>query len=213
MKKSAFIDLDGTLLDSEAIYQRFWKVALKLAGYDPDKADTLKLRSADHEAAKAYLSSVYGPNVDVDEIRNIRKREMNEWLLTHEYKLKPGVKEGLQYLNDKGIACYIVSATAKSTILELLQKYGIRDYFRDVLSAKDVKRGKPNPDVYLKALELSKINASEAIAIEDAPNGIVAAYRAGIDVYMVPDLSPNNKETRAYVKGVLKDLSDIRNFI
>ena len=213
MKKAAFIDLDGTIFDSERVYQRFWEEAIAGAGFDPFFCDTLKLRSADRELATSYLRSVYGPGIDVELVRKLRDEEMKEWLEENRYEVKPGVIQGLVYLRSKGIMPYIVTATPKEKAMKTLSEYGLLSYFEDVISAKDVAHGKPAPDCYLKAIAEAKVAPEEGLAIEDAPNGIEAALAAGLDTYMVPDLSEPDETMKARLKGVLRNFNEIRRYL
>ncbi len=213
MKKAAFIDLDGTVLDSERIYQRFWKEAIAGAGFDPFFADTLKLRSADRALSEAYLRSVYGPGIDVDLVRRLRNEGMEEWLSENRYEVKPGVVQGLVYLRDSGIKPYIVTATPAERARKTLSDYALLPYFEDVISAKDVPHGKPQPDCYLKAIAVAGIAPEEGLAIEDAPNGIEAALGAGLDTYMVVDLSEPDEDIRARVKAVFRNFNEIRRYV
>lgn len=213
MKRAAFIDLDGTIFDSERIYQRFWKEAIAGAGFDPFFCDTLKLRSADRELATAYLRSVYGPGIDVELVRKLRDEGMKAWLEENRYEVKPGVIQGLVYLKEKGIKPYIVTATPKEKAAKTLLEYGLLSYFEDVISAKDVGHGKPAPDCYLKAISEAEVRPEEGIAIEDAPNGLEAALAAGLDTYMVPDLSQPDEKTLPRLKGVLRNFNEIRRYL
>lgn len=213
MKKAAFIDLDGTIFDSERVYQRFWEEAIAGAGFDPFFCDTLKLRSADRALATSYLRSIYGPGIDVELVRKLRDEGMKEWLEENRYDVKPGVIQGLVYLRSKGIKPYIVTATPKEKAVKTLSEYGLLSYFEDVISAKDVAHGKPAPDCYLKAIAEAKVAPEEGLAIEDAPNGLEAALAAGLDTYMVPDLSEPDEAIRVRVKAVLRNFNEIRRYV
>ncbi len=210
MKKAAFIDLDGTVLDSERIYQRFWKEAIEECGFESFYCDTLRLRSLDRGLADDYLRSVYGPGLDLNKLRQTRNELMDEYLSENRYEVKPGVIQGLGYLRSKGISPYIVSATPREKIEKLLSSYFLKDYFDGIVSAKDAPRGKPFPDCYLLALKEAKVGPEEAIAIEDAPNGIEAALDAGIDTYMAIDLSEPDESLLPRLKGVLHNFAEIR---
>lgn len=213
IKKVCYIDLDGTIIDSEPVYQRFWKEALKECGYNLDLFDTLNLRSSDKINSKSLLQIAYGDDIDLDKINNLRHEKMDRYLLDHVFPLKDNVKEGLKYLQGKKIKIYIVSQTSSDKINKILSYHQIDKYFDGILSARDCKRGKPYPDVYLKALELSSSTPDEAFCIEDSPNGIISAYKAGIDVYMLQDLTPPNEEMSVIIKGLLHTFSDIKLFI
>ncbi len=75
-----------------------------------------------------------------------------------------------------------------------LKSVGVLDYFDVMVCGPMVENGKPEPDIYLRACELLKLNPSECLALEDSPNGIISAYHAGCKPVMIPDLSQPDEE-------------------
>lgn len=63
---------------------------------------------------------------------------------------------------------------------------GISDWFDEVVSADDVKEGKPSPEIFLKAAQLLGVEAARCLALDDAPAGVIAAERAGMRVVTIP---------------------------
>lgn len=80
----------------------------------------------------------------------------------------------------------VASGGTRLVIEKTLQAVGISDYFDEVVSADDVAKGKPEPDVFLRAAELLGVPAEACLAIEDAPAGVEAAERAGMEVVTIP---------------------------
>ena len=72
-----------------------------------------------------------------------------------------------------------------------------------------VKLGKPEPDIYLKACKEVGFSPAECIAVEDSPNGIQSAYRAGCKAVMVPDLDEPDEETRNMTFAIVKNLKEL----
>ena len=208
--KAVFLDFDGVLLDSEILYQRFWKEAFKEFGYEAPKEILLKLRSCDAAIGEKIMSSFFQEPFPYEKVRARRKELMSAYLRTHEIPLKKGALSFLKYLKNNAILAYIVSSSPKSTISYELKKRHIDSYIDDVLSAKEVKKGKPYPDVYLKALETSRLKRSEVLVFEDSPNGIESAYRAGLNVVMVDDLDSADLETSKKIILEVTDLSNIQ---
>ena len=71
---------------------------------------------------------------------------------------------------------------------------GLEGYFDRLISAIQVKEGKPSPDIYLYACEQLGVSPEDCIAVEDSPNGVLSAYRAGCKVVMVPDQTEPDEE-------------------
>ena len=206
--KAVFFDLDGTLLDSERIYQYFWKKAVISYCLDPNKADFLLLRSLDHTLADSYLQSVY-PSVSPDFIRQKRIALMEEYVKTHPFTLKEGAKETLETLCKRGFDLYLVSASPLIKLNSIMKEYGLEQYFVSAISAKSQKRGKPFPDVYTYALAAAGVKAEEALTIEDSPAGAWSAIQAGISTVFIDDLSPAPKGMKPYLKKEIHVLNEL----
>lgn len=113
----------------------------------------------------------------------------------------------------KNIKAAVATATPIELTLQHLEKIGVRNQFDKIVSAKQVKHGKPAPDVYLYACEQIGEEPSNCIAVEDSPNGIKAAYAAGCKPVMVPDLTQPDEEIQPLLYAVVDSLVEIRRLI
>ncbi len=206
--KVVFFDLDGVLIDTEPLYSRFWIEAMKAAGHEMSYTDSLKMRSLDRELAKSFLYERYGEK-DYDSIREKRKSLMEAYRLENPIKTKKGAKEILAKLDEQGTDWYIVTASPLTRIKRYSEDTGL--YFDEgkVISTKSVSRGKPYPDVYLKACEIAGVKPREAVAVEDSPNGVRSAKAAGMETIFIPDLSQPEEEDMRYCDHVYEELWDI----
>jgi HAD superfamily hydrolase (TIGR01509 family) len=85
----------------------------------------------------------------------------------------------------------IASGGTRMVIEKTLQRLGISDWFDEVVTADDVKEGKPAPEVFLKAAKLLGVPPAACLVLEDAPSGILAAERAGMQVLAIPSTLAN----------------------
>ena len=92
----------------------------------------------------------------------------------------PGVAELIEKLHTRGIPLAIASGSPVSDIEAYMQKLGIRECFRNVVSGCDCKEGKPSPEIYLRAAEAVGYPPEKCIVVEDALNGMKAARAAGM---------------------------------
>ena len=76
-----------------------------------------------------------------------------------------------------------------------------------------IKNGKPDPDIYIKAVEKLNLTADECLALEDSPNGIKSAYNAGCKVIMVPDLSPADETVNKMILCDAESLDKVINVL
>ncbi len=209
--RAVFLDFDGVIVDSERIYQRFWKEAFEAYGYKTCPSVLLSLRSCEAKTGESLMRTIYGPTFPYLEIRKLRSSLMSEYVKSHPYQLKKGIMDFLAFLKEKGIFSFIVSSSPKETIRKEVERLGISPFFSDILSAKDAKNGKPYPDVYLKAIELSKLSKDEIIVIEDSPNGICSAFNAGLKVIMADDIDKASKETSKMIIDEVSEISELIN--
>ncbi len=192
--KAILFDLDGVLLDTEKIYHKYWKQAAAEFGYDLADEIFLRLRSCDSSIARRIVDTAAGVDGAYDRIRERRKELMKDSAQKDGFELKDGVIEFLSAIRDLPVRKAIVTASSLEKKRAVLADLGIADYFDEIISVKEVPRGKPFPDVYLFACEKLGLRPEECLAIEDSPNGIRSAYRAGTRVVMVPDLTGPDEE-------------------
>ncbi len=210
MYKAIFLDVDGVLVDSEKVFNLCWRKAAEQSGYSMTVEQALQLRSLDSQLAKEQFSKWYGDENAYPRIRAIRKDLMSEQKMRDEIVAKPGVLEFLEDLRKLQIMVSIVTSSPISRITDYLTSVGIDTTLFDALiSAEQVKRGKPFPDIYQYACEAIGFEPSECIAVEDSPNGTQSAHNAGCYTVMVPDLSPYTDELKQYVDLCCDKLSDV----
>ena len=94
-------------------------------------------------------------------------------------------------------------------IEKYLREAGILEYFDRIVCTSMVEEGKPSPQVYLYACDVLQAEPEQVFAVEDAPNGVLSAYRAGLKVIMVPDQAPPDGEISGLLYREAADLSEI----
>lgn len=203
-------DLDGTLIDTEKLYRKYWPMALADYGYELSDERALMLRSLGRPFAPAQFKEWYGEDFDYNLVRKRRKEYVEGYIEKNGVELRPGVEEILEYLKDKKITVAIATATDYERTDKYLNMTGIREYFEHIICATMVEHGKPAPDIYEYAC--SKLNAdpSDCFAVEDAPNGVKSAYAAGLNVIFVADQAPADDSIRDMLYADLPVISDIK---
>ena len=196
MIRAILFDMDGTLIDTEKYYRVFWPKAMAEFGYKMTDEQVLSMRSLGRPFAPARLKEWFGEELDYYAIRARRTELMEAQLDIDGIQLKPGAVEILEELRRRGILAAVATATPPERTEKYLGLTGIRPYFSKIISATQVKEGKPSPDIYLYACEQLGLAPEECMAVEDAPNGILAAYRAGLRVVMVPDQTQPTDDLR-----------------
>ena len=214
MEKPAFIfDLDGTLIDTEKLYRKYWPMALRDYGYELSDERALMLRSLGRPFAPAQFKEWYGDDFDYNLVRQRRKEYVEGHIEKYGIELRPGVKEILEYLRDKNITVAIATATDLERTTRYLEMTGISEFFTDIICATMVKCGKPAPDIYKYACEKLNKKPSECFAVEDAPNGVKSAYDAGLKVIFIPDQAPSDDSFKSMIFAEFDNISKIKSLI
>lgn len=214
MEKPAFIfDLDGTLIDTEKLYRKYWPMALRDYGYELSDERALMLRSLGRPFAPAQFKEWYGDDFDYNLVRQRRKEYVEGHIEKYGIELRPGVKEILEYLRDKNITVAIATATDLERTTRYLEMTGISEFFTDIICATMVKCGKPAPDIYKYACEKLNKKPSECFAVEDAPNGVKSAYSAGLKVIFIPDQAPSDDSFKSMIFAEFDNINKIKSLI
>jgi HAD superfamily hydrolase (TIGR01509 family) len=181
-------DMDGTLLDSEKI----WDIALDdLAHYlGGELSDTARRRMVGSSLARSIA-------IMHDDLRIAADPESSgAYLLERAAELfrtallwKPGARELLVAVHDAGVPSALVTSTHRRLTEIALDTIG-REYFAATVCGDEVIHPKPAPDPYLRAAKLLDVSPADSVAIEDSPLGIASAEAAGCVVLAVPSEVP-----------------------
>ena len=212
MIEAVVFDMDGVIFDSEKIYLKcLTAVGEKYAipGFKDLCYSTIG--TTDLYMKQVFLEH-YGEDFPfdtyMDEMFVLFGKEAEGGL-----PLKKGVRDILTFLKQKGIKVALATSTIKEKALPEIRLAGIEEYFDVFICGDMIERGKPAPDIYLKACEVLEANPANAYAIEDSFNGIRSASRAGMHAIMVPDLLQPDEEIRGLAECVLPSLLDALEYI
>lgn len=180
--KAVLFDMDGVLFDSMKNHTTAWNLAMQQYGMTLSReeaymhegrtgAGTINIvsqRERGYEASEEEIKQIYQTKSDI--FNKLPKAER-----------MPGAYEVLQKIKSEGLIPMVVTGSGQLSLLDKLN-HNFPDIFKQELmvTAFDVKYGKPNPEPYLMALQKANIQANEAIVIENAPLGVRAGVAAGI---------------------------------
>lgn len=213
MIRSIVFDLDGTLLDTEKLYKRFWVEAARQLGYPMREEHALMIRSMAAMYAEPLLRREVCPEFDYQRVRARRRELMEAFIDRNGVEAKRGMLQLLSALKARGLRIGLATATPPERARKYLRMVGVLEYFDVVVCASMVERGKPAPDIYTLAVERLGVSPCEAVAVEDAPSGIRAAHAAGLIPVMIPDQDEPDEQTRSMCAAVLNELSAVEDFV
>ena len=180
--KAVLFDMDGVLYDSMPNHAKAWSTAVTEFGLSmsPHEAYLHEGRTG-HGTINILAQRHWGRNATTEEMERIYAAKSALFNTCPEPQPMPGAAQLLQSIRSLGLTIVLVTGSAQPSLLTRLAHDfpGIFSAER-MVTAFDVKHGKPHPEPYLMGLEKAGVSASEAVVIENAPLGVEAAHTAGI---------------------------------
>ena len=206
--RGVIFDMDGLMLDTEKLYTRFWKKAAEYYGFEMTDEHILGIRSMAAKFACTNLKEILGDSFDYYAVREKRRELMDEYIAAHGVEKKQGLDDLLKELSKRSIKLAVATATNRERTEKYLRQTEVIDYFDVIVTGDMIQNGKPAPDIYQTAAKALGLDCTDCIALEDSPNGILSAYRAGCKPVMIPDLSQPDQDTKALLYQCFPSLSD-----
>jgi HAD superfamily hydrolase (TIGR01509 family) len=181
-------DFDGLLVDTESPSRLGWEEIYREHGHElpHDQWATLVGTIGAPFDPFGHLESLVGRPLDREELTK-RKRARSHSLADLE-ELRPGVEQYFVDAERLGLRTAVVSSSESWWVERHLGRLGHLEGLDAIVAANgDTSRAKPRPDLYLEALDRLGLEAAEAIAFEDSPNGVRAAKAAGIFCVVIPN--------------------------
>ncbi|PTO38930.1 HAD family hydrolase [Enterococcus mundtii] len=212
MKVNAVIfDMDGLLFDTEIVYYEASQTVADRMGFPYDKDLYLRFLGVSDEEVWANYHTIFASfgRETVQKFIDDSYQETLDRFALGQVELKPGVLEFLNFLEEKDIPKVVASSNQRHVIELLLEKNNLRHRFDTIVSAENVKRAKPDPEIFLHAHAFLGTEKAETLILEDSQNGVLAAYDAGIPVIMVPDLLAPSDELAAKTTAIVSSLHEV----
>jgi len=179
--EAVIFDMDGVLIDSGAHHRAAWASLLEeLAVRPPREFWRLTIGRPAEEAVVLLV----GGDLSHAEARRLARRKRDHYARHARRGAQPvpGVRAFARRLARLGIARAVGTSASRGDVERLIETIGLGDVFDAVVTAEDVRWGKPHPEVYLKAAEAVGVAAERCLVFEDAVVGVQAARSAGMRV-------------------------------
>ena len=202
--KAFIFDLNGTMVDDMEYHTKAW---LHLFNHDLGANFTWdEVKPQMYGSNPDVLKRMFGQErFTMEEMISLsfeKEKRYQAEFLPH-LQLLPGLKKFLEGALQKGIPMAIGSAAIPFNIDFVLDNLNIRNYFKAIISAEDVKQSKPNPETFLKAAAALSITAEDCLIFEDVPKGAEAAAKPGMEAVIL---------TTTHTQDDFKDMPNIRCF-
>lgn len=183
---AVIFDLDGTLMDSMWMWKDIDIEYLGRYGLCPPEGLATVIEGMGFTETAEYFKAQFDLPDSIDKIKE-------DWLImagekyAHEVRLKTGAAAFLRMLRAQGRKVGIASSNSRELIRACLASNGVEDCFDCIVTACDVAKGKPAPDVYLEVAKQLGVKPEDCLVFEDVPMGILSGKNAGMQVCAVRD--------------------------
>lgn len=205
---AAIFDMDGTMIDTEKIKEKGWKYAGDCQNIIIDDKILSKIRGTNKEYCKEFINKKF-KNINFEKLYNDRNEFIERNINSNGIKMKKGLIEILQFLKSNNYKIAVASSSEEETVRRYLTKVKILDFFDVIIAGDMIEKGKPNPEIYLKAVQELNVPKEYCVGIEDSNSGILSVYRAGLKPIMIPDLEEPTEDVQNILYAKLDSLESL----
>jgi HAD superfamily hydrolase (TIGR01509 family) len=187
--RGLIFDFDGLIVDTESTVYQSWQEVYREYGQDlpfEEWGQIIGTSQNEHFDPVERLETRLGRRFENSEMLKERRLQ-REMVLVARQPILPGVEEYLKDAKRLSLKLAIASSSDRDWVAGHLENFGLIHYFDVIHTSDDVEHTKPDPALYQLALESLMLKPGEAIVLEDSPNGVTAAQRAGIFCVAVPN--------------------------
>ncbi|NOY14910.1 MAG: HAD family phosphatase [bacterium] len=182
MLRGVVFDMNGVIIDDERVHQESWRRLCRKYGFHVTEEEfrTQIFGRTELDTLK-YL---FKDNLDPDKLQSYlnERVQIAMEILGPNPKPTAGVVEFIKNLYKVGIPIALATSSRRPYTQFVLDRFDIKHFFKCVVTAQDIKHGKPDPEIYLTAVECIGVDPLACVAIEDSVSGITSAKRAGMKV-------------------------------
>jgi len=211
--EAAIFDMDGVIFDTERLGLTMYKKAVKTFGYNFNNQDYFRIIGHTVEESKKIIINKFGADFPFDNIRKMRYKLTDEYIKLNGIPMKKNVFDIFNFLKGNNIKIAIATSTNKQRATTLLSKSGLLDFINVLVCGDEIKKSKPDPEIFIRAVNKLKIKKENCIIIEDSIVGIKAAINADIKSIMIPDLIKPTKYIKENNIVICKSLKNAIWFI
>jgi HAD superfamily hydrolase (TIGR01509 family) len=180
MKKLYIFDMDGVIIDSEPLYKEMNKKIFEELGAEFNEDEYNGFVGIAADKMWQHVKDKYKLRESVGELKELASKGKYSLLLNTELICTAGVTDLLREIKNKNHITCIASSSRMKNIKLIMEKTSLEHYFDFFIGGDDIEKGKPDPDIFLKARDTAGFPEENCIVIEDSNNGVVAAKRAGM---------------------------------
>ncbi|MGM0168850.1 hypothetical protein IGI39_004605 [Enterococcus sp. AZ135] len=210
--KCVIFDMDGTLINSEECYYQVWQRLIEEAGYPLNKAFYKTILGCPTTEIKELFLAHYGAAFPFQSLFSSFMHVRNHYIQQAKFDLSPGITQFFDLCQKQNITCGVATSSHKEEAITLLKSMGIWKQLRFSVFGDEIVNGKPNPEIFEKAVRKSGFKKNEIVVFEDSKNGLLSAKRAGLYVYQINDFIPLDETDYALAQYTFKNFLEVLDF-
>lgn len=206
-------DMDGLMVDTEAMAIDAWQAAARAEGVEISKALCIGMIGLNQRDSEHLLFNTLGAAFPLELVRDRYLRILRERLEAGHVNAKRGLCDLLDILESNNVPKAVATSSGREEAVMKLRAINVLHRFSVIVTAEQVAHGKPAPDLFLLAASELGIAASLCTVLEDSEAGIRAAYAAGMRPLLVPDINPPSAAIARLAAKVFPTLTEVHHFL
>ena len=212
-KKAVIFDMDGVIFDTEKVYLDIWIEVFEKYGYKMTKELYVNVMGTGRKnVIKTFLEN-FGDDLPIEKMYEEKDNQLFYRIENQGIPLKEGVKELFSMLKEKDYKIALATSAKKERVEKQIKDKWLKESFDAIVCGDDVEKGKPSPDIFLKAAKEIDVEPENCFVVEDSPAGIKAAFSGGMKGIHVEDLKVADEEILKYCQKNFKNLQEIKKYL
>ncbi len=210
---AVILDMDGLMIDTEPLYKTALQKTAREFGYTLTDDFMMHLVGRPDPDCRKMIAEHTGPDFSINSFWEQWPKLWKSEAQSKGIGQKPGLQEFFNFLSKWNIPTAIATSSSRKQAFFSLDAANITHPFDHIVTGDEVEKGKPAPDIFLKAAEKLNVKPESCVALEDSENGIQAAYSAGMFTIMIPDMMQPSSETRKKAGLIAESLYEAKDYI
>ena len=212
-KKAVIFDMDGVIFDTEKVYLDIWTEVFENYGYKMTKELYVTVMGTGRKnVIKTFLEN-FGDDLPIEKMYEEKDNQLFYRIENQGIPLKEGVKELFSMLKEKNYKIALATSAKRERVEKQIKDKWLKESFDAIVCGDDVEKGKPSPDIFLKAAKKIDVEPENCFVVEDSPAGIKAAFSGGMKGIHVEDLKVADEEILKYCQKNFKNLQEIKKYL
>ncbi|GCF92555.1 hydrolase [Enterococcus florum] len=196
--QAIIFDMDGVLIDTENVSKAAFGQAFEAVGLSFGEEMYRKILGRSLKDIEHFLTETFNNPALASNIISQRETEFANHYRKNKVVVKEGIKEFLSFSKKRKFKLAVATSAKESIAVQLLKQAELIDCFDTLIYGSQVKKAKPDPELFLKAAEHLQVSPSQTYVIEDSESGIIAANRGGFHPVFIPEKLPTARFSKEH---------------